>query len=51
MVQYIRKILKNRRKNMLKENIKNYDLDELKIKMEELRRKKVQGRTNFPLDI
>jgi len=26
---------------MLKENIKNYDLEELKIKMEEMRRKKV----------
>ena len=28
---------------MLKENIKNYDLDELKTKMEELRRKKDVG--------
>ena len=41
MVQYIRKILRNRRKFMLKENIKNYDLDELKVKMEELRRKEI----------
>jgi len=32
---------------MLKENIKNYDLDDLKIKLEELRRKKIQSRTNF----
>ena len=41
MVQYIRKILRNRRKFMIKENIKNYDLDELKVKMEELRRKEI----------
>lgn len=41
MIQYTRENLRNRRKYMLKENIKNYDLDELKIKMEELRRKKV----------
>jgi len=26
---------------MLKENIKNYDLEELKTKLEELRRKKI----------
>jgi len=26
---------------MLKENIKNYDLDDLKIKLEELRRKEI----------
>lgn len=36
---------------MLKENIKNYDLDELKEKMETLRRKKIQSRTNLSLDI
>lgn len=36
---------------MLKENIKNYDLDELKIKLEELRRKEVQSRADFSLDI
>lgn len=36
---------------MLKENIKNYDLEELKTKLEELRRKEVQGRANFSLDI
>lgn len=41
MVQYIRKNLRNRRKCMLKENIKNYDLDELKEKMEELRGKEI----------
>ena len=41
MVQYTRKILRNRRKYMLKENIKNYDLDEIKTKMEQLRRKKI----------
>lgn len=51
MIQYIRIILNIRRKYMLKENIKNYDLDELKAKLEELRRKEVQGRANFPLDI
>lgn len=32
---------------MLKENIKNYDLEDLKLKMEELRREEIQGRTNF----
>jgi len=26
---------------MLKENIKNYDLEELKVKLEELRRKEI----------
>ena len=36
---------------MLKENIKNYDLDELKIKLEEMRRKEVSSRTNFSMDI
>ena len=41
MVQYIREILRNRRKFMLKENIKNYDLDELKVKLEELRGKEI----------
>lgn len=51
MIQYICIILNIRRKYMLKENIKNYDLDELKAKLEELRRKEVQGRANFPLDI
>lgn len=51
MVQYMRKNLKNRRNFMIKENIKNYDLDELKIKLEELRRKEVQGRANISLDI
>lgn len=51
MIQYIRKFLNNRRKTMIKENIKNYDLDELKIKLENLRRKDLQSRANFPLDI
>lgn len=51
MIQYIRKFLDNRRKIMIKENIKNYDLDELKIKLENLRRKDLQSRANFPLDI
>lgn len=41
MIKYIRQILKNRRESMLKENIKNYDLDELKIKMENLRREEI----------
>lgn len=41
MIKYIRKFLKNRRKYMLKENIKNYDLDELKEKLESLRRKEI----------
>ena len=36
---------------MLKENIKNYDLDELKDKMETLRRKEIQSRTNLSLDL
>ena len=36
---------------MLKENIKNYDLDELKEKIEALRRKEIQSRTNLSLDI
>ena len=36
---------------MLKENIKNYDLDELKIKLETLRREEIQGRANIPMDI
>ena len=36
---------------MLKENIKNYDLEELKEKLEELRRKEIYGRANFFLDI
>ncbi len=36
---------------MLKENIKNYDLDELKEKIEILRREEIQSRTNFPLDL
>lgn len=36
---------------MLKENIKNYDLDELKEKIEALRRKEIQGRTNLSLDL
>lgn len=36
---------------MLKENIKNYDLEELKTKLEELRRKEIQSRTNISLDI
>ena len=40
MVKYIREI-KNRRKFMIKDNIKNYDLDELKIKLEDLRRKEI----------
>ena len=41
VVKYIREFLENRRKNMLKENIKNYDLEDLKIKLDELRRKKI----------
>lgn len=36
---------------MIKENIKNYDLNELKIKLEDLRRKDLQGRADFSLDI
>lgn len=36
---------------MLKENIKNYDLDELKIKLEELRREEVQSRADISLVI
>lgn len=36
---------------MLKENIKNYDLEELKEKLEELRRKEIQSRANISLDI
>lgn len=40
MVKYIREI-KNRRKFMIKDNIKNYDLDELKTKLEDLRRKEI----------
>ena len=36
---------------MLKENIKNYDLEELKQKLEELRREEVQSRANIPVDI
>ena len=36
---------------MLKENIKNYDLEELKTKLEELRRKEIQSRANISLDI
>ena len=36
---------------MLKENIKNYDLEDLKIKLEELRRKEIQSRANISLDI
>lgn len=40
MVKYIREI-KNRRKFMVKDNIKNYDLDELKTKLEDLRRKEI----------
>ena len=36
---------------MLKENIKNYDLEELKAKLEEIRRKEIQSRTNISLDI
>ena len=51
MIQYIRIILNIRRKFMFKENIKNYDLDELKAKHEILRRKEIQSRANFSLDI
>lgn len=51
MIQYIRIILNIRRKFMFKENIKNYDLDELKAKLETLRRKEIQSRANFSLDI
>lgn len=40
MIKYIREI-KNRRNFMIKDNIKNYDLDELKIKLEDLRRKEI----------
>lgn len=40
MVKYIREI-KNRRNFMIKDNIKNYDLDELKTKLEDLRRKEI----------
>ena len=40
MVKYIREI-KNRRNFMIKDNIKNYDLDELKIKLEDLRREEI----------
>ena len=36
---------------MLKTNIKNFDLEELKIKLEELRRKEIQSRTNISMDI
>ena len=36
---------------MLKENIKNYDLEELKEKLESLRRKEIQSRANISLDI
>ena len=50
MVKYIREI-KNRRKFMIKDNIKNYDLDELKTKLEDLRRKEIQSRANIPLDL
>lgn len=32
---------KVRKENMLKENIKNYNLEELKLKLETLRRKEV----------
>jgi len=41
MVQYIRKNLRNRKGYMLKENIKNYDLDDLKEKLKSLRRKEI----------
>ena len=40
MVKYIREI-KNRRNFMIEDNIKNYDLDELKTKLEDLRRKEI----------
>ena len=40
MIKYIREI-KNRRNFMIKDNIKNYDLDELKTKLEDLRRKEI----------
>ena len=40
MIKYIREI-KNRRNFMIKDNIKNYDLDELKIKLEDLRREEI----------
>ena len=36
---------------MLKENIKNYDLSELKQKLEDLRREEIQSRASFSLDI
>ncbi len=36
---------------MLKENIKNYDLDELKIKLEEMRRKEISRRTDISMDL
>lgn len=36
---------------MLKENIKNYNLDELRDKIETLRREEIQGRANLSLDI
>ena len=50
MIKYIREI-KNRRNFMIKDNIKNYDLDELKIKLEDLRRKEIQSRANISLDL
>ena len=43
MIQYISQILINRRNFMLKENIKNYDLSELKQKLEDLRREEIQS--------
>ena len=36
---------------MLKENIKNYTLDELKEKIEEMRRKEISCRTDISMDI
>lgn len=32
---------------MLKKNIKNYDLEDLKTELENLRRKEIQSRTNI----
>ena len=40
MIKYISEG-KVRKENMLKENIKNYNLEELKLKLETLRRKEV----------
>ena len=48
---YMIKYMRWNFKNMLKENIKNYDLEELKTKLEEMRRKKIQSRANFSVDI